>query len=654
MSTSLKVKSFDQAGVTFPRSFKQEGTKKILCPVCSSERLKKDEPCLSITFNKENTGKHFAFCHHCKFRFVVVPEGVPDEDPDRLQFNQQPRKYRDPAETYNLDDFDLTDDVVEWFEKRGIPEEILVRYQIKGCFTAFPGSGKGKEPAIMFPFFKDGKLINIQFRNLGDKDKQYKAVKDCQMIYYGIDDVVMDGYVASDTLYIVEGQIDKLTMRVCGFPFVWSVPNGSPFEKEGDPPVKTPRLEFHDDPDIQFVLSRVSKIVFVGDADHQGRRLVNELATRCGINKCYKVTYQNGCKDINDVFRKYGKEGVVSVIEGAHKFPVTGVVRFAQLKDRIITLFEQGPDCGLSTGFDNLDEVFRVGAGRVIAVTGVPESGKSRFLANILIHLARLHGVRSSLFSPESRPFENFAAKMTQIVLGKPFGKPGDDERITLKEVLRTFDWLEEYFTFNDCESRNLEDILAVWESQLMSEGVRYGVLDPFNYITRPPNVDEGSFVLKSLTTVSNWAVKNQFTVFIVVHPKKMEIGKRSGEYPVVQPYDIMGSSHWYNCTDFILSLWRSIQFDMPVQVHVLKAKQEELGTSRKKRLFQYDVKTGIYLPYDGDEDDKFSEDKPERDERDDELSGKALKSVAAEDRQQWADDEVTPRRRRSRAASLA
>jgi len=646
----MKVRSFEKAGVTLPKRVKHEGTIKILCPQCSHERLKNEEACLSITFNKDGSGKHFGYCHHCKFKFVVVPEGVPDDgNDDRLTY-EAPKSYRKCP--YVMKDFDLDNDTVDWFASRGISRKTLEACGIASCDYEFTKK-RGPEPSAMFPFFKDGELVNIQFRNLGDgKTKEFRAVKDCQKIYYGFDDVVMDGYIASDTLYIVEGPLDKLTMKECGFPFVWSVPNGSPFESEGKEPVREPKLEYHNDPDAQFVISRVSKIVFVGDADHQGRRLVNELASRCGINKCWKVTYPDNCKDINDVLRLYGKEKVTEVIENAHRFPVHGVVRINELRDDIIHLYEQGPDTGLSTGFDNLDEIFRVGKGRVVVITGVPESGKSRFLTNILKNLAELHGVRISMFTPESRPYADFTAKMAQIKTGKPFGRPGDEDRITLKEVLRTVDWLSEYFTFNEAPARTIEELLQIWEGQLLAEGVHYGVLDPFNHIVRPPNVDEGTFALKSLTMMSNWAVKNSFTIFVVVHPRKMEVGK-NGEYRTVQPYDIMGSSHWYNCSDFILSLWRSILFDLPVKVHVLKAKQEELGTSRTSCLFRYDRDTGIYTPHYGKEDELFSGERPKGNDDDVRPSGKALRSLARGERQEEFYDEEPRPRRRGRAASI-
>lgn len=599
------VASFSDAGITVPRRSAKSDQVKTICPQCSHKRVKSDEPCLNISFDRtdDKTGKkvHLWNCHHCKFRGAVFPDGAPSGGDDFVEFSR--RSYKKP--TINLDDYELTDEVIEWFAKRGISEQTLIKCGIVAGETKFGRDGDF-EDAILFPFYKNGELVNIQYRSLNGK--KFKSLSGCELIYYGFDDVVMNNYVATDTLVVVEGPIDKVALRECGYPFVWSVPNGSPFEPEGEPPVKNPNLNFHNDPDAQFVLSRVKKIVYFGDNDHQGRRLVQELATRSGIEKCYRVIHPPECKDADDVLRKLGKEKVIECIENAQRFPIDGVVTIDQIIPELITLYEHGQDGGLSTGFPNLDEIFRVGQGRLIVTTGVPESGKSRYLANLIINLAKLHGVKVSMFTPESRPFVQYLSKMIQILTGVPFGKPGDEGRLSQKKVLEAANWIKEYVTFNSPPERTLESLTTIWKQQMMADGTRYGVLDPFNYIIRPQNVDEGSFVLSSLTYLADWCVKNGFTIFVVVHPTKIhptvksKVNSEKKEYPIVTPYNIYGSSHWFNCADFILSIWRSINFHLPVQLHVLKAKQEELGTSNKMALFDYDVSTGIYVPWTGDD----------------------------------------------------
>lgn len=592
--------SFEEAGIKVGRK-RTDGNLKVLCPQCSHTRTKRDDTCLSITFGKTDPAGnvcHVYNCHHCHWKGAVYENGIPDGI-ERLVFATPEKVYKKPK--MKLDDFDLTDEVVDWFAKRGISEYTLERANIKGCMKDFDGKGK-EVPTIIFPLMKNGELINAQFRNLETKKKQYRLVSGAQLIWYGIDDVVADGFVATDTLYVVEGYVDKLTLLECGFPFTLSVPQGSPFEEEGKPPVKSPVLSYFDDPDFQYVLKHITKVVFLGDADHQGRRLVSELATRMGAERCFRVTYPTDCKDPNDVLVKYGREKLIECIARAERMPVAGVVRISQLTDELRQLYVNGPNRGLSTGYENLDKIFRIGLGRMVIITGVPESGKTRLAGNIALNSARLHGVKWSMFTPESRPFANFTSKLIQIHTGKPFGMPGDEDRLSEEEIMKAAAYLDGHVTYNSPEEISVETLCSIWKQQLLTNGTRYGILDPFNYIPRPPNENEGSFVLRILTYLVNWCVTNQFTLFVIVHPTKISRGK-DGEYPVVGPYNIYGSSHWYNCADFIISIWRSVtgDSDAPTQVHVMKAKQEELGTSNKFAQFHYDVKTGIYTPYDKD-----------------------------------------------------
>lgn len=589
--------SFQEAGIKFPGRYKKEGTTKTLCPRCSHTRKKSDEPCLWINFNQKNGHDqigHLYKCFNCSFSGGVYEDGLPTID----RYEIKPKiEYVKPRVT--LDDFDLDSSTIKWFKARGIEKQTLLDFGIKSAEYKFR-KDKPSEDAIMFPFFKNGELINIQYRNLGDaENKDYKSVRGAELIFYGYDHLVKDGVLDFKKVVVVEGPVDALTVYQSGYP-VLSVPNGSSFGDEKQTITKVPRLRYLDDPDIQFVFKNVEEVILFGDDDTAGRRLMDELATRIGPEKCFKVRHPEGAKDANDVLRKYGAQKVVEVIESAQRMPVQGVVTVSQIRDQVLSLYESGPDTGLTSGWNNLDKVVRVGQGRVIVITGVPESGKTRFNINWIMELAKRHDIQASIFTPESRPYSNFLSKMVQINTGKRFGKPGEEDRITKDELVKSLDWIDKHFTFNTPVTRTVKEITDTWKHQLQSTGVRYGVLDPFNYIIRPDNINETSFVLQSLTYLTDWAVTNNFTVFVIVHPRQHPFNEKTGEYPVVTPYQLYGSSHWFNASDTILSIWRSMSDpEQPVHLFVLKQKQEELGTSNHSVRFDYDVSIGIYVPRD-------------------------------------------------------
>ncbi len=62
--------------------------------------------------------------------------------------------------------------------------------------------------AIRFPYVRDGELVNIKYRAL---PKDFWMSKGAERILYGLDDIA-----GAETVCIVEGEIDKLTIDTAG------------------------------------------------------------------------------------------------------------------------------------------------------------------------------------------------------------------------------------------------------------------------------------------------------------------------------------------------------------------------------------------------------------------------------------------------------
>ena len=66
-----------------------------------------------------------------------------------------------------------------------------------------------EENCICFPYFKDGEMVNIKFR---DARKSFKMVKDAELIFYNLSSI-------SDKKFciITEGEIDAMSVYEAGF-----------------------------------------------------------------------------------------------------------------------------------------------------------------------------------------------------------------------------------------------------------------------------------------------------------------------------------------------------------------------------------------------------------------------------------------------------
>jgi len=105
-----------------------------------------------------------------------------------------------------------------------------------------------------------------------------------------------------------------------------------------------------------------------------------------------------------------------------------------------------------------------------------------------------------------------------------------------------------------EVDSMHYKEILKIMQSMNKRFGTNLFVVDPFNYLEKDGH--EHSSIAPVLRGFANFAKKYNSLVFMVAHPRKMSKDD-DGNYDVVKPYDISGSSDFYNIADCILSFWR-------------------------------------------------------------------------------------------------
>ena len=166
---------------------------------------------------------------------------------------------------------------------------------------------------------------------------------------FGLDDIA-----GSSEIVIVEGEMDKLALEQAGIKNVVSVPDGAPGKvRDGDLPAPEEDRKFEYLWNCRAALDPVSRIVIAVDSDGPGQALAEELARRLGKERCYRVTWPEGCKDANDVLQKEGDAAVRGSIDNAEGFPLRGLFRFSDFQDDISNYFgvsEASEMKGVSTG----------------------------------------------------------------------------------------------------------------------------------------------------------------------------------------------------------------------------------------------------------------------------------------------------------------
>ncbi len=538
------------------------------CPQCSPTRKKKNVKCLSV-----NIEKGVWYCNHCGWT-GTLKDGT--ENAANYRHWRKP-KYKKPEYTPPVTD--LPDKVVQWFKSRGISKTVLARNKI-GYETVYMPQLEDFVTAIRFPYFRMGECINVKSR---DGKKNFRMETGAERIFYGLDDV-------SDTVIIVEGEMDKLSVEESGFQNCWSVPDGAPSPKAKDYSSKFEFLENCAE------LEQVKTFILAVDNDDPGQVLEQELARRLGKEKCKLVTWPEGCKDANEVLLNHGPDVLRTTIESARDYPIDGIFSVADVHKSVCSLYENGYARGESTGWRSLDEFYSVKPGEMTIVSGMPSCGKSEFLDAMLVNLAGI-GWKFAVFSPENYPLARHISKLSEKIVGQPFFDR-NGRRMTYDEMMEAQAILSRWFTFivPPEDKLHLDGILSLARTVAMRKGLNGVIIDPWNEIdhNRDKGLSETEYIHHSLGKIRRFAREFNLHFWVVAHPAKMRKDD-NGKYPVPTMYDISGSAAWRNKADngFVVHRDLAIETD-EVEIHVQKIKFKGVG-KLGKCVLRYDYVTGRY-----------------------------------------------------------
>jgi twinkle protein len=444
--------------------------------------------------------------------------------------------------------------------------------------------------AVIFPYLRKGELVNRKYRTIHGKNFRLEA--GCQLVLYGLDDIDSE-----NPLVWVEGEIDKLSVEVAGFRNCVSVPNGAPA-----PAAKNYDSLFSFLDSDREIIEAVKRHIIAVDSDVAGQRLEDELSRRIGVEKCSRVRWPEGCKDANELLVKHGASDLQWFIENAESFPIEGVIDVPDRREDLQRLYTQGFEPGYTTGWRQLDALYTVRPREVTPVTGIPGSGKSNWLDDLSVNLARLHGWNFALFSPENLPVEQHMAALAEKYMRKPFSD-GPTPRMSEQEFEDALQWVGEHFAWilpSNEDDWTVDKILEAASRLCLRRGIRGLIIDPWNELEplRPRDMSETEYVSNCLKRIRVFARQRGVHVWIVIHPSKLYRDNK-GKYPVPTLYDCAGSAHWRNKADNGIVVWRDLSEpdSAEVQIHVQKIRFRQVGRRGMARLY-YEPVCATYRDY--------------------------------------------------------
>lgn len=455
---------------------------------------------------------------------------------------------------------DPRDTPLGWLEsERKIPIETAVKFgatEIDGrlAFTFFSPSGELLYNKIRIPqadgaksFRRDRSDVKSEMFNAGCLGEKCSP---------------------DDILIITEGEIDALSFLSIGCPFVVSVPDGAQLSKPGegdiDPGQDKAFGYLWDGRRLRPEIAQFRRVLLAVDDDEKGAILRDELAVRLGRNKCWWIRYPEGCKDANDVLRKYDPDTLSDALAAIEPIVPSRLVPFSSIP-------ESGYRERYRSGWIGLDPFLMIVPPELIVVTGHPGSGKSQFTLALVANLANRHGLKGAVLQFEDNVERNRADLITYARAHvEGLSATVDADGVVTQAPANAMDlarqWVDRHF-ITIAPSEDLDastDYTLTWLQEAIEEaatrhGVKWIVIDPWNELEHiwGRGTNEASYTNDALRTIKKLARRFRLAIIVVTHPSKE--GGKIKEISEMSLYDIAGAAAWKNKADHGIIIHRDM-----------------------------------------------------------------------------------------------
>lgn len=539
-----------------------EGVRASICPICSANRKPQNQKqkVLMLDWNRG-----LGTCQHCG---------------EVIQLHTYKRKTEVRVYTKPIwnNKTDLSDDVVKWFESRGISQKTLRIAKVSQGLDVMPPKKGATQwercKTIHFNYFRDEELVNIKYRT---SDKRFKMVTDAEKIMYNV-----DLWRHDDEVIICEGEMDTLSFIESGLLNATSVPNGSTLGHAN--------LEYIDN-SIEFFENK-TKIYLALDNDEAGQNVTKEIIRRFGAEKCFLVDFED-CKDANEYLVKNGVNKLANLIKTAKEIPLENVSSVSDWDAEFDDYIVNGMNKGFMTGIQSFDHIFSTYTGQYIVVTGKPSSGKSDWVDMMCLGYNKLYGWKIAYASPENKPNTIHAGKLISKLAGKWVNK---QEYLTESWFKLGKQYLNDNFKFIDMERYNLDNVLIKARELIFRFGIKVLVIDPYNKVRLEGKYsDTNDYTRDYLAKIDEFCKKHDILIFLVAHPNKPSGEDRKNYEPDF--YSVKGGGEFYDMSPHGLLVHRDYENEL-VKVKVLKVKFSHLGENNEHCWVKWNKNNGRYTDY--------------------------------------------------------
>lgn len=460
----------------------------------------------------------------------------------------------------------------EWITARGLDPQLAEKL---GLQTMAEGGANW----LVIPYCEAGETINRKYRLTSEK--RHKMDAGAPLALWNADALkhpeVRDGQAP---LVITEGEWDALATIQAGHPHAVSVPNGAPSSATSD--LDTAKryewVDRHADD-----LARVKEFILATDNDQAGQYLRNDLVALFGADRCKFIEYPDGCKDLNDVLRQHGEQGVTRCLTMAREFPLKGLYTIDDFPER-------GAVRSFDIGVEPIKGLIEIVPGTLTVLTGYSNMGKSTLMNAIIAHTIANHfPVCVASFETDVKPIlvDGIVQCLLKCQRHELRRHPRYHEaRAFLRDNLPIISQAVD----EDLEM-DLDEFLLLCRGAVR-RGAKMIVLDPWNELEHKRRRDETEtdYIGRAIRAIKRFAKQNDVAFWIVAHPTKPHEGNKK----IPGLYDISGSANWANKPDYGITYHRP-KFDENRAFIVVNKVRMGLPGERGEAVVTFDFRTSEF-----------------------------------------------------------
>ena len=516
----------------------------------------------------------------------------------------------DACHSLLLGDADALDYLVN---VRGFSEEII-RKQKLGLKEKVWFREAGETKALVYPYLVGGNIVYAKYRTLPPAPKDFSAPSGWEAPLYN-GEIIQEGI---KEIIFVEGEANTVSCLSAGITCVVGVPGANV--------KKASWIE-------QLDQIAPEKIYIFYDNDKAGNKAAQEIASRIGIDRCYKIllptfdctvpldecklcdetgnalndgqpcAHKRAGKDFNEWFQKGGGtlEAFEELKQKAKLFDVTGVTSskdaLEQLEDELNGKEDLAP--AYTTQYPELNRLLGFEDGDVIDIVAPGKIGKTTFGLNLIDHMVSTYGEDGLVVCLEMTQ-ARLARKWVSIVTGfkEVQATPGSDEaKAKLQELKDSVVKAREvqqqrnadiYFAYPQLV-KEPEDVFKLIRDCIRRYGVKWVMFDNLQRLCDDTLKHQGHRTIH-LSQISKGFAKlakdYKVKLIRIVQPKQID------QAEVITSRSVDGSSQIEKDCDAQILLWRK-------SLNNPKASQyddEQEAGEEKEEIFDTAMKVTVSL----------------------------------------------------------